>query len=1501
MSHAESSTSKGMARSSGGNRKSASLAAKAIRPSSSPSVPLFFPTLPYPLPPLITQSAPLVLSRIGLPPFPRVHYRKFTAAEYDITETSQQPGHALEMARRSVVATWRRPEDVLSSCLTTTQIEESPPQLWIFAIASDSPTHLPTDALRTLDQSYFDGLIETESGNFIPSDLFACCKICSESPHPCPRCTESFQPTDLTMELSSICLLPRRSHRRPYTFFLQALQTRLTDEICGPSQTTCVKYDSGFLLRPSQHSGDWSAGWDHERSSRRLPHCQLLLRVSSFQITIHPFVRPSVLSMLPPNPLRGTPLVLLPKSSPAYFISTYTGSTGNLLSAFKRSLAGHGAGEWAAQGFVVCWISLPDASEEGEIGSETEKGLQAVWPRSLCFVDQSRAPLNSLQSASFLDTSNISPATKKVVSYPPNSVQGRKAGMHSDTEDVIQWTSQFLDALVKDREKERAKPSGQRPMAEDVTMEHASSSMGIISNNMFATPLPLPPTPSTIVATPQPPIFPTDITRQFYPSPPEFTPSLGFSSQPTPATSDPPTQPMAAPPDPMSEYADLDSMDWNSLTFGVASGPSAEPEKPGVQIDALGGFGFITDDDLSFFDEPSGPSGLDFLAPSMLPDGSLFGAMPTSNSDPWGLGSHVDLSAGDFTISFATPHPHDQEPTPATALFLPSPAKSVTSPQAYMTPSLSFVPEDQTTQRRHSMGAFEPIPFADSHRVADGKYESGKFSLPSPVEEDPPSDEENHFRRRYDAVADPKVQVVRRLRGLRRRSGTEVLSTPPETGRPSWFPSRTPEDDSSSSSDEDSDVPVEDEPPADEHMTDDISRYSTPHPPSVPIGPALLHTHIRHASLLSLGTQLQVASPLSSAVVQTPIPMPISVPTPVSPGAALGSMAERLRILEAAVQVVVTEAIENRLWAEMCGIKGQPIRTEAQSLSQLEVISALKSIAAIPNAQTPLRVSDIADRSGMLNMHSSDIGLALEQLETPALSVAKAGMVCQVSTPALRFWEKLALGPLAGAKDVISFVLFEKEDEEMMATVEKWLDRVGDAYSAHGYGNHTPGYYLGSTPGLVPLRWETFKKDLANLLSTPLTVPHIVLYVLTPPDFLKIDSTPLRQLASVLMKVSKLPLLGYLNDDRILFQLVPLTTVTHSKSHSTTRGLGPLVSSVYNRLMRRTDRVVPRALAPRSAAPARTLIEAPAFTLARVNVPNPNFVLDWPLTGVDVVDRHTFLHVGYQLSPSREWLFASCIDQRGETHFIRTYLLSQLEGESAEKKVARQLVDFALSIARRVSLEWRLVFAKSGSMTELELDAWSTILNETVSSLDIQIHFTVVSVDSSSPLAFFSLPPVQSPPAGTGILFADVSSTTYALFVARDVLPPPPLLPGPPETANGANLTTPPDTMGPHPLSSAFLLHVTGPGDQTRSRGDVSGVSSVGVHILHFSATGFSTLRKSLSEFHRELIYNYHELAVLSRERWGIYFGALPFHLAAVQLAQNTLEHGRFDQPLGEL
>ena len=79
------------------------------------------------------------------------------------------------------------------------------------------------------------------------------------------------------------------------------------------------------------------------------------------------------------------------------------------------------------------------------------------------------------------------------------------------------------------------------------------------------------------------------------------------------------------------------------------------------------------------------------------------------------------------------------------------------------------------TSAKYGTSIFDPIPFASSHRVADGKYAVGKFALPSPDDEDrtesldfstaPPSP--TGWRFKYDLATDPRIGVVRKLIGVK--------------------------------------------------------------------------------------------------------------------------------------------------------------------------------------------------------------------------------------------------------------------------------------------------------------------------------------------------------------------------------------------------------------------------------------------------------------------------------------------------------------------------------------------------------------------------------------------------------------------------------------------------------------------------------------------------------------------------------------------------------------
>lgn len=63
------------------------------------------------------------------------------------------------------------------------------------------------------------------------------------------------------------------------------------------------------------------------------------------------------------------------------------------------------------------------------------------------------------------------------------------------------------------------------------------------------------------------------------------------------------------------------------------------------------------------------------------------------------------------------------------------------------------------------------------------------------------------------------------------------------------------------------------------------------------------------------------------------------------------------------------------------------------------------------------------------------------------ISIGKADAVVQVLPTALRFWEKLGLGPRGGKKDVTAFVLFEDDGEERQLQVGAWLGNLSATYT----------------------------------------------------------------------------------------------------------------------------------------------------------------------------------------------------------------------------------------------------------------------------------------------------------------------------------------------------------------------------------------------------------------------------------------------------------------------
>ena len=385
-------------------------------------------------------------------------------------------------------------------------------------------------------------------------------------------------------------------------------------------------------------------------------------------------------------------------------------------------------------------------------------------------------------------------------------------------------------------------------------------------------------------------------------------------------------------------YPEMDfSMPLDTLGGGRATATSAD------NYDMDDGFGVFTEDDFDFFSAPSSQRAVP-LAPTMASETSFpLGVAPINIPPPLALAPLVAVDGplsgpGPPSASVAQPSPWGAtlgEPfTPRAPadihgsldsaglppeLLPPSPTKTPSSHSAPTTPCVHF--SDSHKPSILGPRIFDPIPFASSHREADGKYAIGKFALPSPPADDstePASGTPTRllcgWKTKYSAATDPRIGVVRKLIGVKRKSldqGARAIRK-----MPVWESYREPEDwQSTSSSPPGPDSEESDDEPwvEDEEMTF-APRPSTPPPSYLPIGPGLLKTHFCHSHLLPMCTPLRPPGMVVNTV--TGNAPPISVPTPVSPAAILGAASEKSKSLEAAAQILVKEVIENPVWQE---------------------------------------------------------------------------------------------------------------------------------------------------------------------------------------------------------------------------------------------------------------------------------------------------------------------------------------------------------------------------------------------------------------------------------------------------------------------------------------------------------------------------------------------------------------------------------------------------------
>ncbi|KII96070.1 hypothetical protein PLICRDRAFT_97961 [Plicaturopsis crispa FD-325 SS-3] len=1135
-------------------------------------------------------------------------------------------------------------------------------------------------------------------------------------------------------------------------------------------------------------------------------------------------------------------------------------------------------------------------------------------------------------------------------------------GSSRDIPTVATEVGSYVDSVAKERERELDRIRRERDSA------HASASPRTLPTPGTNTPGPS----SGLVRTPgqfvpqNPPIAPsllplhlpgTSVSniqhsippgQQFYPSPPSNPPSNVslqadanvFSSEvvdPLPPPSAPISVP-AAPPGSSSfdPFATLDStwsdsnndfmnMDYN-MDFGMSIDPIPGAENGGgdrMNTEYDEDFGGFTDDDFSFFDRPrpsipppmdhsiGARSGLTPVATSFSPplfgDGGHMpgpGPGPPSSTpgylqpSPW---AQSDLFSPQVRVGDGTPYMHDGLP--------PSPTKTSSSHSAPATPNVQLSGDHGVLERLHARH-FDAIPFAPSHRIADGKYAVGKFALPSPPDEEDRTEPipsvsfpgRSGWRSKYSAATDPRIGVVYKLIGVKRKSfdqGSRETKLSPAWIREheDW---KSTADVAEDGDDSKSEAESEDEDEAEE-VSPMISRPSTPLPSYLPKGPSLLHTHFHHSKLLALSSLLR---PPDAAVAPTNMAAaapPVSVPTPVSPAAQLGAASEKSKSLEAAAQIVASEIVENGVWADAwrSNVPGPAATKPVSEVWPTDVKLVARLLEEVPSIEASLDAEALFNLCPPTSSDRSNADNVLLPLEPPLISIAKSDAIIQVLPSALRFWEKLGLGPRAGKKNITAFAFFENEGEERQQQVGTWLSAMSTTYSSMHFGSHSAGpkdwSEACSKDGLVPLAFDTFRKKLLSLISNPklsTTEGGLVFYIITPPSIMSLASPLLRQVFSAIKRALKT-----YSAVQVLFHLVPEYLVLGSIEHPAAfmSDIQRVCCSVYHRVLLPVDRQMSRRFFEHGE-PIRSYFEEPAFTLARPAPSRVKFNRQPGIRALDVLDRHTLFHVGYQVSPCGKWLLAACIDQRGEAHDLGVWLT---QGDSNEVFAVNQVWNFAVQFARKANVEWRIAFAKLGPMSSSELDVWIQHLSSRVPACKElpMVQVSLLSVDPDSPWTVltpagkpFTARPRSASKDPSATLFVDASARMYSSTTSvRMALS----LVDPHCTLKSDLCFVPDDDDAPPcehasilPLATTTLVRV--PANQ-----GFTAITMLQVHLLHTIKSPNSSWTLSDAETHKDITTNYHELTVLSNTRWQLDANPiLPFHLAAVETMRTTLLPG---------
>ncbi|WRT70002.1 uncharacterized protein IL334_006995 [Kwoniella shivajii] len=324
----------------------------------------------------------------------------------------------------------------------------------------------------------------------------------------------------------------------------------------------------------------------------------------------------------------------------------------------------------------------------------------------------------------------------------------------------------------------------------------------------------------------------------------------------------------------------------------------------------------------------------------------------------------------------------------------------------------------------------------------------------------------------------------------------------------------------------------------------------------------------------------------------------------------------------------------------------------------------------------------------------------IRKLPQPQISTGYHNYVVNLSIPSLHYWSELGLQPQGGNKNA-EVVIYCEDNHEARERAMQVVSGITQVWEQLRLGKHELADTGGQNAGIISLPADL--KSPINLLDHAQT--NSVIYILLPST--NIDSC------------------------RTIFSTTysqPSSRIVHSiPQHASTQShFRDIAFEVYNRLPEVIKEIAPRSVSDpynlQMASSSDKTVTRQVFTLARNEIPQPEFSMAWPLRSYDVMNNHRSVILSYTIHEDLDLMIAFIADDLGESSTTKVW--TGTNGSSWNDRI-NKIKTWSQRIADEWFIECKMIMIRVGTIEADELKSWRKALQ------DSQMRFTLLTVDNS--------------------------------------------------------------------------------------------------------------------------------------------------------------------------